>query len=55
MQYIDREGVEQYFSFKIHPDSMQKKITLLEYFRNYMQENLVKVLYGAFIRRNWLR
>ena len=43
MQYIDREGVEHYFSFKAHPESMKKKITLMEYFRNYMQENLVKV------------
>ncbi|OQV15228.1 Serine/threonine-protein kinase PLK1 [Hypsibius exemplaris] len=42
MQYINREGQEHYFSFKDHPESMNKKITLMEYFRNYMQENLVK-------------
>lgn len=61
MQYIDRDGVEHYFSFKQHPEPMRKKITLMEYFRNYMQENLVKTgenLTGreaAMQRLPWMR
>ncbi|XP_055334358.1 serine/threonine-protein kinase PLK1-like [Paramacrobiotus metropolitanus] len=42
VQYIDRDQVEHYCSVKDYPESMQKKMTLLQYFRNYMHENLMK-------------
>lgn len=41
LQYIDRDGTEMFYTFNKCP-SLQKKVTLLTYFRNYMNEHLVK-------------
>lgn len=42
LQYIERSGEEQYHNLKAYPQTMTKKITLLKYFRNYMNEHLLK-------------
>ncbi|CAH8450431.1 unnamed protein product [Dicrocoelium dendriticum] len=42
LQYIDQDGTENFFTVTNHPDSIEKKVTLLNYFKTYMQENLLK-------------
>lgn len=42
LQYIERDGTESYLTVSSHPNSLMKKITLLNYFRNYMSEHLLK-------------
>jgi len=44
MQYIDREGKEDFYGLSAYPDTLYKKVTLLKYFRSYMSEHLLKVL-----------
>jgi len=43
MQYIDREGKEDFYGLSAYPDTLYKKVTLLKYFRSYMSEHLLKV------------
>lgn len=42
MQYIERNNVEHFYEIDNHPPALDKKITLLNYFRNYMNEHLMK-------------
>jgi len=42
LQYIERTGEEQYHNMNNYPTPLNKKITLLKYFRNYMNEHLLK-------------
>ena len=42
LQYIERDGMESYLTVSSYPNSLMKKITLLNYFRNYMSEHLLK-------------
>lgn len=42
MQYIERTGQEHFHTLKCYPENLQKKMTLLRYFRNYMTEHLLK-------------
>lgn len=44
IQYIDKEGSEQFLPYGHHEDMphLFKKITLLRYFKNYMNEHLLK-------------
>ncbi|XP_054851594.1 serine/threonine-protein kinase PLK1 [Eublepharis macularius] len=42
LQYIEQNGSESYFNMQSYPDTFNKKITLLKYFRNYMSEHLLK-------------
>ena len=43
LQYIDKNGKESFFTIDTAPENLYKKKTLLEYFRNYMAEHLLKV------------
>ena len=43
LQYIEKDGTESFYTFDRHPDLLLKKITLLKYSRNYMNENLLKL------------
>lgn len=43
MQYIEKDGSEFFHTLKIYPTALDKKVTLLKYFRNYMSEHLLKV------------
>ncbi|XP_029360589.1 serine/threonine-protein kinase PLK1 isoform X2 [Echeneis naucrates] len=49
LQYIDKTAAESYLSVRSYPTTLNKKITLLKYFRNYMSEHLLKA--GANIAR----
>lgn len=49
LQYIDKTASESYLSVRSFPASLNKKITLLKYFRNYMSEHLLKA--GANVAR----
>uniref|UniRef100_A0A8D3CLT5 Serine/threonine-protein kinase PLK n=1 Tax=Scophthalmus maximus TaxID=52904 RepID=A0A8D3CLT5_SCOMX len=49
LQYIDKTAAESYLSVRSFPNALNKKITLLKYFRNYMSEHLLKA--GANIAR----
>lgn len=49
LQYIDQTAEESYLSVQSVPPTLNKKITLLKYFRNYMSEHLLKA--GANIAR----
>ncbi|XP_022076396.2 serine/threonine-protein kinase PLK1 isoform X2 [Acanthochromis polyacanthus] len=49
LQYIDKTAAESYLSVRSFPTSLNKKITLLKYFRNYMSEHLLKA--GANMAR----
>lgn len=42
LQYIDRDGSEYFYLIENYPEYLKKKITLLKYFRNYMNEHLLK-------------
>ncbi|KAA3680593.1 polo-like kinase 1 [Paragonimus westermani] len=42
LQYIDSDGSENFYTMSEHPASLEKKIVLLNYFKAYMQENLLK-------------
>ncbi|EFO27896.1 PLK/PLK1 protein kinase [Loa loa] len=42
VQYLGRENDEHYYTVKHYPEKLQKKITLLQYFKNYMTEHLQK-------------
>lgn len=42
VQYTERDNSERYFVLSAYPPELHKKITLLKYFRNYMQEHLQK-------------
>lgn len=43
MHYIERSGRENYYSLETFPFDLQKKVKLLNYFQQYMKENLLKV------------
>ena len=43
VQYIDRCATEEFHTLSRYPNELQKKITLLNYFRSYMSEHLLKV------------
>ena len=43
LQYIERNGTESFYTFDKYPEDLYKKITLLKYFRNYMNEHLLKL------------
>lgn len=43
VQYIERNGTEYFHTLKVYPEALNKKITLLKYFCNYMDEHLLKV------------
>ena len=45
IQYIERDGTEYFHTLKEFPENLTKKVTLLKYFRNYMSEHLLKVLF----------
>lgn len=47
LQYIERDGNEFLYTLNSYPDWLQKKITLLKYFRDYMTQHLLKA--GATI------
>uniref|UniRef100_A0A8C6K7F7 Serine/threonine-protein kinase PLK n=1 Tax=Nothobranchius furzeri TaxID=105023 RepID=A0A8C6K7F7_NOTFU len=49
LQYIDKTAAESYLSVRSFPATLNKKITLLKYFRNYMSEHLLKA--GANMAR----
>ncbi|XP_029858057.1 serine/threonine-protein kinase PLK1 [Aquila chrysaetos chrysaetos] len=42
LQYIEQNGTESYFTVRSYSSALNKKITLLKYFRNYMSEHLLK-------------
>lgn len=42
IHYIERSGAEHYHQLKNYPSTLNKKVTLLRYFRNYMSEHLLK-------------
>nr|XP_020660439.1 serine/threonine-protein kinase PLK1 [Pogona vitticeps] len=42
LQYIEQNGSESYFNVRSYPETFTKKITLLNYFQNYMSEHLLK-------------
>ncbi|CAJ0957832.1 unnamed protein product, partial [Mesorhabditis belari] len=41
MQYVDKESREEYYTFTQFPNLLDKKVTLLKYFRTYMNEHLI--------------
>lgn len=41
LQYLDKSNEEQYHSIDNYPPELKKKITLLNYFKTYMLENLL--------------
>ncbi|CAK9300098.1 unnamed protein product [Gordionus sp. m RMFG-2023] len=42
LEYIDKKGQEEYFTFHNYPEHLKKKATILNYFQQYMNENLIK-------------
>jgi len=42
IHYIDYEGMEHYYSMTEYPSTVEKKVKLLNYFKNYMKEHLLK-------------
>lgn len=48
LHYIQQNNVEHYYTLKEFPRDINKKVVLLRYFRNYMNDHLVKA--GATIK-----
>jgi len=42
IHYIDYEGNEHYYTLNQFPNTVEKKVKLLNYFKNYMKEHLLK-------------
>jgi len=42
IHYIDYDGVEHYYTMNEFPATVEKKVKLLNYFKNYMREHLLK-------------
>jgi len=42
IHYIDYDGNEHYYTINEYPQAVEKKVKLLNYFRNYMKEHLLK-------------
>ena len=42
-QYVDKDYNEQIFTIDSYPSELKKKVSLVKYFRNYMNEHLLKV------------
>jgi len=42
IHYIDYDGNEHYYTMNEFPTTVEKKVKLLNYFRNYMKEHLLK-------------
>lgn len=42
IEYIDKEMTETFHTLDSYPNNLQKKVTLLQYFRSYMTEHLLK-------------
>ncbi|CAJ0602397.1 unnamed protein product [Cylicocyclus nassatus] len=47
LTYIEKNDKENYYAIDCFPDSLAKKVTLLKYFRTYMNEHLIKA--GAHV------
>jgi len=41
-QYVDKDYNEQIFTIDSYPSELKKKVSLVKYFRNYMNEHLLK-------------
>lgn len=54
MQYIEKDGNEFFHTLKSYPVTLEKKVTLLKYFRNYMSEHLLKVSAVARDQMAWI-
>lgn len=42
IHYIDYESNEHYYTMTEYPGTVEKKVKLLNYFKNYMKEHLLK-------------
>ncbi|VDM54383.1 unnamed protein product [Angiostrongylus costaricensis] len=42
LTYIEKNETENYYGIESYPDFLSKKVTLLKYFRSYMNEHLIK-------------
>jgi len=42
VHYIERNGSEQYYTIDHTPQTLEKKMKLLMYFRRYMNDHLIK-------------
>lgn len=49
LTYIEKNEMENYYGIESYPDSLTKKVTLLKYFRAYMNEHLIKA--GAHVAK----
>ncbi|KAK6010134.1 POLO box duplicated region [Ostertagia ostertagi] len=47
LTYIEKNETENYYGIESYPDTLAKKVTLLKYFRAYMNEHLIKA--GAHV------
>ena len=50
-QYVDKDYNEQIFTIDSYPPELKKKVSLVKYFRNYMNEHLLKVISSSVIGR----
>lgn len=42
LQYTERNNMEHFYMAERYPQALEKKITLLKFFRTYMNEHLLK-------------
>ena len=45
LQYVDKDFRETFCTVREHPSELKKKVSLVDYFRKYMNEHLLKVKY----------
>ncbi|PAV62885.1 hypothetical protein WR25_23781 [Diploscapter pachys] len=49
LTYTEKNGIELYYNMNDPPQELHKKVTLLNYFRSYMNEHLIKA--GQLVQR----
>lgn len=54
LTYIEKSEKEHYYSLEAHPAELTKKVTLLKYFRSYMNEHLIKAGGDVAIRVSFI-
>ena len=54
VQYVHKDMRDEMCTIAVHPSEMQKKISLIKYFRKYMNDHLLKVSLDNLLLRNFL-
>lgn len=49
---MDQTGAESYMTIDCHPEELKRKVTVLSYFRRYMNANLINIATPENLKKN---